>query len=564
MKVKDMPYSRADVKSVLEYIANATQQVRQAKSLEELLAIRKDYQTVMDELYTKVVLTSIRFTCNTKDEFYSAEQDYYDASLPAVSVAERAYVEAIMQSPWAKEYCEAIAPTLEATYRNTLASTDERVLAEMEEENRLTTKYSRFMAGLLFPFQGKDIPLTVLRKYLADDDRAVRKQAHEVLGTVLKENAAELDGIFDELVKVRDRMAKKLGYKNFVELGYRRMNRICYDAQKVERFRKSVREGVVPVVTALKEQLAKDLGIECIRVYDDGIYAQGGNPKPATDRDGILAAAQTMYRDMSAETGEFFDFMLATDALDVDAREGKAGGGYCTEIASYKQPFIFANFNGSSGDVDVVTHEIGHALNAWYGFRQELPREVGCGGMETAETHSMSMEFFAWKYMERFFEGKADKYRLMHLTDSMCFIPYGTIVDAFQHEVYENPEWTPEDRKACWRKLEATYRPYLHCEGVPYLEEGTRWQYQSHIFESPFYYIDYCLAQTVAFQFLLATQTDYDGAFCRYIDHVKRSGYYDFETLLQKAGLRSPFTDGALGEIYQELFALQRKLHDGQ
>ena len=252
--------------------------------------------------------------------------------------------------------------------------------------------------------------------------------------------------------------------------------------------------------------------------------------------------------------------MIDNDAFDVDSRKNKWGGGYCTEFPLYKQPFILANFNGTAGDVDVMTHEAGHALNAYLIADNRFALEIGCGGMETAETHSMSMEFFTWPYMDKFFGADAAKYRFAHALDALSFIPYGTIVDAFQHIVYENPDMTPAERKAAWLELEHQYRPHISMDGMTYLEEGTRWQYQMHIYESPFYYIDYCLAQTAAFDFLLASQEDYDDAFARYIRLSKQGGEKLWTDLLPEAGFRSPFTPGALKELAEKVEALLEKI----
>jgi M3 family oligoendopeptidase len=266
-------------------------------------------------------------------------------------------------------------------------------------------------------------------------------------------------------------------------------------------------------------------------------------------KDELFAAARKMYHAMGPETGAFIDMMLESEAFDVDSRKNKWGGGYCTYFHKYRQPFILANFNGTSGDVDVVTHEAGHALNSYLIADNRFALELAEGGMETAETHSMSMEFFAWPYMDAFFGSDAGKYRYMHALESFSFIPYGTIVDYFQHLVYENPDMTPEERNRTWLELEGKFRPHISMEGMPYLEKGTRWQYQMHIYESPFYYIDYCLAQTAAFRFLLASREDYGAAFEKYLRFSRQGGEKVWTELLEEAGFPSPFEPGALKKL---------------
>jgi M3 family oligoendopeptidase len=403
-------------------------------------------------------------------------------------------------------------------------------------------------------------------KYAKSEDRVTRREAYEVLGNTLKKHSAQLDDIFDRLVHIRDRMAKKMGYENFVEMGDYRMGRLGYGRPELQKFRDNVEHDIVPVVARLRLENAKRLGLTELKLYDHDIIIPGGDPEPIGGKREVFQAALEMYQDMGEDTRRFFEFMLETDAFDVESRKNKWGGGYCTEFTAFKQPFILANFNGTSGDVDVVTHEAGHAFAAYMTADNRFAVELNVGGMETAETHSMSMEFFAWKYMKKFFGDQAEKYKFMHLMDALSFIPYGTIVDEFQRQVYQQPDLTPEQRKEVWRNLEAKFRPYVSAEGIPYLEEGTRWQYQMHIYETPFYYIDYCLAQTAALQFLMASRKDYADAYARYVHLLSQGGEKTFGELLEEAGLRSPFEDGALqslakeAEQFLEVLAAQTKI----
>ena len=338
------------------------------------------------------------------------------------------------------------------------------------------------------------------------------------------------------------------------------MERMCYDAQAVQTFRENIVRDIVPVVSRLRLENAKRLGIDTFRLYDNEFFTPGGDPTPC-GKDDLFAAAQKMYDAMGDVPGAFFRMMCENEAFDVESRPNKWGGGYCTEFPKFRQPFILANFNGTSGDVDVVTHEAGHALNAYLIADNRFALELGCGGMETAETHSMSMEFFAWPYLDAFFPkaGDAERYRFQHALDALSFLPYGTMVDEFQHRVYAEPGLTPAERNAVWLELEAKYRPYIDQSGIPYLERGTRWQYQMHIYETPFYYIDYCLAQTAAFQFLLASQDDYDDAFARYLHLSQQGGEKLWTDLLAEAGFRSPFEPGALAQLAARVEPLIRK-----
>lgn len=560
MKVSELPYKRVTIEEIKAVMDDVLARTRNAKSVDEILAAREDYLKLLCDYRTAESLSYMRYSINTVDEFYVAEKDYYDEIGPEAENYMVQYASTLLDSPFRAELEERLSPVLFKHLEVSRKSMSPEIIDDLVEENKLVSEYSKLMASLEFEFRGESLPRAMLMKYAKSDDRETRREAYEVLGKVLKEHSAELDDIYDRMVHVRDRMAKKMGYKNYVELGYHRMGRIDYDQDKVKTFRENVLNDIVPVVSRLRTENAKRLGIDDYKLYDNDVIIPGGDPVPAGGKAEIFAAAREMYHAMGEETGKFIDMMIDNDAFDVDSRKNKWGGGYCTHFPAYHQPFILANFNGTAGDVDVVTHEAGHAFADYKTAKNPFVVELGVGGMETAETHSMSMEFFAWPYMDKFFGEDAGRYEFMHLLDALSFLPYGTIVDDFQRQVYENPDWTPEERKAAWRKLEAEFRPHITFDGIPYLEEGTRWQYQMHIYETPFYYIDYCLAQTAALQFLLESRKDYADAFARYVRFLSQGGEKVFTDLLEEAGLRSPFQAGALQAVAQESEALLRQL----
>ncbi|MBR0161419.1 MAG: M3 family oligoendopeptidase [Oscillospiraceae bacterium] len=559
MKVPELPYRRVTLEEVTAVMEDVLPRIRSAKTVEEILQAREDYLKLNLEYQTNTSLAYMRYSINTVDAFYVAENEYYDEIGPAVQNYQVQYACALLDSPFRPELEEKLSPVLFQSMEVARKAMSPDIIGDMVEENKLVREYSDLMSGLEFTFRGETMPRAMLMKYAKSEDRETRRECYEVLGRGLEAHQEELDSIYDRLVHVRDRMARKMGYRNFVELGYHRMGRLCYDEEKVRVFRENILQDVVPVVSRLRRENAKRLGVEDYKLYDDGVIIPGGDPKPFGKAE-IFAAAKEMYHAMGEETGAFIDMMLENEAFDVDSRKNKWGGGYCTEFAKYKQPFILANFNGTAGDVDVVTHEAGHALNAYLIADNRFALELGCGGMETAETHSMSMEFFAWPYMEHFFGKDAEKYKYMHALESLSFLPYGTIVDAFQHIVYENPDMTPAERDQAWLELEHRFRPHISVEGMPYLEKGTRWQYQMHIYESPFYYIDYCLAQTAAFCFLLASRDNYEDAFARYLRLSRQGGEKVWTDLLEEAGFPSPFSPGALKTLAHRVESLLEEI----
>ncbi len=560
MKVSEMPYQRITVEEFKEQAEKIIEKIKSAKSAEDLKAARDEYNKISEDVDTAASLANCRFTLNTRDEFYNAEMDYYDNAMPLFSEIENEYKKAILDSPYRADAEKLINPRVFKGFEMSLKTFSPEVIEDLQAENALVTKYSKFMGELAFEFEGEKMPLSVLRGKLEDDSRDVRRKAAEAIGKTMEANADTFDEIFDGLVKIRTQIARKLGYKNFVELGYYRMGRVDYDEKMVAAFRKSVETDIVPAIAQLKERIRNRLGLDKIMYYDDAISVTGEMPRPVIGTEEIFANALKMYHDMKLEIGNFMQRMLDAEAFDVEARDGKFGGGYCTTFAKYKQPFILANFNGTSGDIDVITHEFGHALAADYMFKFAEPDYPT--GMETHECHSMSMEFLCHKWMTDFFGEFADKYRYKHTVDAISFIPYGVIVDEFQHIVYENPDLTPEERKSEYLKLEKKYRPYISYEGIPYLEKGTRWQYQMHIFESPFYYIDYCIAQCVALGFLSLSRDDFVAALEKYIEFLKKTGSVSLTELIEGAGLKSPFSENSLGTVAQTALVVLKEMEN--
>ncbi|MBQ7164282.1 MAG: M3 family oligoendopeptidase [Clostridia bacterium] len=560
MKVREIPYERYDIENLKKALAVFEDSARNAENADEVLSSREIFRGELMKYSTASSLANCRFTLNTKDKFYNDEVDYYDNVSPIASEVMVKYGEVMLSSPFRGEIEKRINPIFYKNYETAKKAYNPSVEKECQTENAIVTEYSRFMSELGVEWQGKTLPLSVVRGYLEDENRDTRKEAACAIGKALEKNSATLDDIYDRLVKIRTAIARKLGYKNFVELGYYRMNRIDYDREMVENFRKNVLADLVPVVCELKRGVAKDLGIDEMKYYDDAVYIKGGNPRPKDDAKGIFENAQKMYDEMNPEIGDFMRSMRENEAFDVEARDGKWGGGYCTGFALYKQPFILANFNGTAGDIDVITHEFGHAFAAKKSF-DEGDFELDVGGMETAECHSMSMEFFCEKYMDKFFDKPKD-YCKSHLLSSICFIPYGVIVDEFQHIIYENPDLSPDERKKVYLDLEKKYRPYMNFDGIPYLEKGTRWQYQMHIYESPFYYIDYCLAQTVSLGFLVLMTENYDEALKRYITFVRAGGTKLFSELVKEAGVPYPFGEGTLKTLAEKILKIAKSYED--
>ncbi|MCH5154678.1 MAG: M3 family oligoendopeptidase [Clostridiales bacterium] len=562
-KIADYKYERVDLSKIIKYYDGAITKVKSADSAEKLAQIRDEVNAHYKKFVTQIQLAFVRHSLDVKDEFYSAEQDYYDENLPPVWAKSTEFNRALIESPFAVELEKIINPIIIRNIKASLRTMDEKIVDDCVEENKLVTEYDKLLASLSYPWEGKTVTLSEMHGFCKDADRAVRKKAFTVIGETLYAVQDKLDDIYDRMVKVRTCMAKKMGFNNFVEMGDLRIGHIGYGRKEIEVFRSSVLNDVVPVLKKLKEQLAKRLGLDKIHIYDNDNYIEGGNIDPEGNAEALFAAAQKMYDDMNPGLGKFFRDMCAAHAIDYVSREGKMGGGYAEMLYDYNQPFIFANFNGTMDDVGVLTHEFGHAYAFARASANDVDIDLFVGGMETAETHSMSMEALCNKYNGYFYGKRAAEATYQQIFDAFNFLPYGVTVDYFQQLVYENPDMTPVERRQLWSKLEGEFRPYVDMSDVPFISGGGRWQYQKHIYESPFYYIDYCLSTCLALQFGELAAVDFNDALNRYLGLVEAGGTKTIDDLAHDAGLKSPFDDGALKvaqKIEQHLEALQKEI----
>jgi M3 family oligoendopeptidase len=550
-RFEDLPYSRVTAEAFAEKAALYREQLEKAPNAETALDAIRGFQKASDEMQSSVAMAYIRNHIDTNDAFYKAEKDYGDEARPKYQQHSQLFARVLLDSPHKAKLIEVLGELMFRTIEIQIKTFVPEIVPELQEENRLTTAYVQRTASAQIPFDGKTLTLVQLGPYKESTDRAVRKAAYEAEAAFYMENAEYLEDIFDKLVKIRHSIAQKLGLKSFVELGYMRQMRLGYGRPEVEAFRAHVVKQAVPLISRFKEAQRTRLGVDALRLWDSIMQYPEGNPKPAGTPEDIFAAGRRMYSELSPETGEFMDYMLARNLFDVLAKPGKATGGFCYTLWTEKAPFIFANFNGTSGDIDVLTHEAGHAFASWSARDVEWSYHRS-PTIEACEVHSMAMEFFTWPWMELFFGDQANRYREAHLTDSLSFLPYGCMVDEFQHIVYDNPEYTPAERNKAWATLEAKYRPEFSIGDIPWYATGRNWQRQTHIFARPFYYIDYALAQVAAMTFWAQSQVSPGDAWGKYAALVDRAGRDTFTGLVTGVGLPSPFESAALDAVCTE------------
>ena len=553
MKFSEMKYTRPDAEAVKAKIASLTERLAAAASYEEAREVFLEMDNEKRHFMTASELAGIRHMIDTRDEFYDAETQFLNNVGPEIQAPMQEFSLALVQSPFRPQFEEEFGSIMFLNTEIALKTFSPEIIPYLQEEAQLQQEYDKLIASAKVNFEGGVYTLSQMTPFKTDPDDDRRLAAWKAEGAWFKENQAALDEIYDKLVHLRDKMGKALGYADFTQLGYYRMNRNCYTKEDIEAFREAVRKYLVPVAEEIYKHQAQRLGKSYPLSYADAaLEFRSGNPRPVGTAQDILAQGKKFYEELSPETAEFFNHMLDKELMDVLSTEGKAAGGFCTAIPDYEAPFIFANFNGTQGDVEVVTHEAGHAFAVWMN-RSIIPMDIVFPTTEACEVHSMSMEFMSWPWAEGFFGKDTRKFLFSHLSGAITFIPYGTMVDHYQHIVYEKPEMTPAQRHGVWKELLGIYMPWLKLDGdIPFYSDGEGWQKQLHIYDVPFYYIDYCLAQTMALQFWAMIQHDQKQAWDTYMKYTVLGGSRTFTELIAAAGLKSPFGDEALRSVCAE------------
>lgn len=541
-----MEYVRPDYDEMKRIWEDAAEQIRNAGEYAEVKAVMRRVEEASDHLMTLYSICSIRNTLDTTDEYYEKELEYNQSTYPTVMGAGIRYERAVLESPFAKELEAEYGKELLVSMQRDLDSFDPALVPFMQKEAELMTRYQKLMATAQIPFRGEVYNLYGIQKFFENPDRKIRKEAFRAFSDFYCGNEAEMEDIFSQLVELRNEMGKALGYDNFIPLGYKQQGRSDYGQKEVEAFRRQVEEELVLLCEKLYEAQAKRIGVDEIKAFDEKFVFPDGNAEPAGDDDYMIEQARIMYHDMSPETGEFIDFMIDHKLMDLKNRANKASTGYMTFLPDYKAPYVFSCFNHTIFDMQVLSHELGHAFAGYQAMRHQPVSAYYSESTDIAEIHSMSMEQFAYPYAEQFFGKDADKYRFAHLQEAITFVPYGVAVDEFQHIVYAHPELTPKERTWEWHKLEEKYMPWRKYEDDEFMERGGYWYYKLHIFLYPFYYINYTLTTMGAMEFKKRYEEDRETAWRDYLNLCNAGGSLSYLGLLRAANLSVPFEEGSV------------------
>lgn len=552
MKFGDFKYERADIREIQDKFYILINKFNNANSFEEQCLIISETNALRNEFISMKVLSEIRKNLGVNKEFYIKENDYYDEAEPIFDGLVCEYYKALDSSKFKEMLREKYGDQLFNLAEMKMKCVSDEIIEELQQEKKLITEYVNLVNSFKKNFEGEELGIWDFYPYIDSQDRLMRKRAYEAETELYKEHEKEMQNLFDRLVKLRHRMALKMGYKNFVDMGYARMNRIGYDKDMVAKFRKQILDYVVPLNKELMRRQAKRLGVEKMKYYDETVHFLNGNAKLRGNVGSIIKKALHMYEDLSAETDEFFKCIVERGLIDIENRHEKEEGGYCEYMPKYKAPFIYSLYKGTIDDFNVITHEVGHAFQNYLCKNYEMP-EYCMASEDVSEIHSMSMEFLTEPWVKDFFGEDAEKYMFSHMCNALCLVAYIAVVDEFQHFVYEKPEATPEERNSFWRELEKKYLPYRDYEENEFLDKGAYWLRQSHIFWGPFYYIDYALAQVEAFDFWNKAKKNREEAWQDYMKVCRTGGSRPFIEIVKIGNLKNPFEEGSIKEIVESI-----------
>lgn len=550
-RFEQFTYTRPSLTEMAQHYQVLTENLEKATTGAEAIEVIKQWNEIRIDYRTNTSLISTKFSQNVKDEWVKNEKDYLDEIGPAISEIKTNFVRKVLDSPFVADIEKEWGKVLPLRLEDSIRTFNPEIKPLLIEQSHIVKEYEEIIASAEIDFDGTTHNLSSLGKLLTETDRTVRLRAQQAKYAYLEKHGEKIDDIYDKLVKLRHKMARTLGYNNYIELRYIELGRSEYSAQDVEKFRDTVYTQLVPFLRELYEDQRVRLGVETLFFHDEALMFPEGNPTAQGSPEWIVERAKEMYAELSPETDVFFRMMIDRNLMDLVTRPNKSVGGYCTNFPRYGVPFIFSNFNGTTHDVEVLTHEAGHAFQVWESRHHTTP-EFYFPTLEACEIHSMGMEYMTWKWMDKFFENQTNRFYYYHLVKSLMFMAYGCAVDEFQHWVFENVEATPQERNEKWRSLEKKYLPWRTYDNIPYMEKGTMWQFQKHIFSMPFYYIDYVLAQTCALQFWVRSRTDWEAAVRDYIAICKVGGSKTFLDIVKTGNLISPFDEQSLTVVANE------------
>ena len=522
------------------YQALVDRDLKCAGCLEQLLLDRSDLDAAASEAYANLYISMTR---DTDDD--AAKQAYL------------AYVENV-QPRLRKVGFELDRKVVSSEFRGELNQDRYQVMlrdlaADVEifrdenvplqtEDTKLGQQFSEVSGAMSVVFRGEEKTLPQMARFLEETDRATREEAWMIVAERRYQDHQELSEILDKMIVLRHDIARNAGFANYRDYMFKAKHRFDYTPADCESFHRGAEEVCVPVFRELNRQRAEALGLDSLRPWDLAVDIKGRPPlRPFENGDDLVAGTSRMFHRMDPDLGAMFDTLRQGDCLDLESRKGKAPGGYQWMRDRIREPFIFMNAAGMQGDLETMVHEAGHAFHSLLSKEEPL-LHYRHAPLEFAEVASMSMELLTQPCLDEFYDDQAQSARAIrtHLEDLARLIPWVATIDAFQHWMYLNPEHSTEQRTALWLELHQRFGPEINYDGLERFEQIS-WQRQLHLYEVPFYYIEYGIAQLGALQLWLQYRDDRAGAIANYRRALSLGGSRPLPELFAAAELKFDF-----------------------
>ena len=513
----------------------------------EWLATWSRLQAIVDEAAT---LAMIAYTCDTADPAKEAANLRWSAEIYPNIIEQhvrlaRRFVEFGVDVPGMEIATREFRTDIEI-----FREANVPLLAETEE---LISRYQKITGGLEVEWEGERKTVPQLQPFLRERDRSVRERAFRLGARAYLDQRAELAATFDQMFALRERIATNAGFDDYMAYAFRSKHRFDYTPEDCAQFHSAVETTVVPAVTRLMEHRARSLGVDRVRPWDLLVELESRKPlRPFTTADELLAPALRVFDSLDTQLGAWFREMADQDLLDLASRPGKAPGGYCTKLSWRGRPFIFMNAVGVPDDVNTLVHEAGHAFHDFAAHRWPLIWQRSTGH-EAAELASMSMELLASPYLRKptgyYTAAEARVVELEQLEEILTSLVHIATVDAFQRWIYTSGRGaSAEARDEAWLDIRARFEPGVDWSGLE-AERIARWYRQLHIFELPFYYIEYGIAQLGALQLWRDAASDAAATLARYRRFLALGGTRPLPELYHAAGVRMIFDAEGMGSL---------------
>jgi oligoendopeptidase F len=531
---------------------------RNLTSLAELKNWLLDQAELDAYIYEQRTLRYINSTRQTDNPDYTRPYEHYVEELePKIKVASFELLKKYAASPF-RDNLPREEYGLEDKRRQSAVTIFRPENVDLEKtDSTLAQKYERTIGTMTVNFRGQERTLQQMAKFYEETDRSLREEAWRLADSRSLKDSSPLDDIFSEMVRIRHRIARNAGFDNFHDYIFVKKDRFDYTPSDCLRFHEAVEESFVPLSREIDKERMEKLGLDVLMPWDLRADPEGRPPlSPFEDAAGLILGAAKVVDRIDPEFSTYFARMTSLGLLDLESRKGKAPGGYQEDLSEVKLPFIFMNAAKRDDDVRTLLHECGHSFHAfimrdkglpYFNSGQNLPTEF-------AEVASTSMELISGEHYEgAFYNGQdARRSNKEEAVDIVKLFAWAATIDAFQHWVYTHPDHTREERAEAWIK---TFRRFSGLESYEGLGPSLayRWQRQLHLFEVPFYYIEYGIASTGALGIWAKYRRDRGEAIEAYKNALSLGASRSLPELFGAAGLRWDLGPNALGRLASEL-----------